>query len=196
MQVDENVPTSAGLTSFNLLDKERLFSVLGLQAGMTMLDFGCGLGNYSIAASPYIGDKGRIVAVDPWEEGIETLEVRTGLAGCSNIQTSVCGAGQRLPLDNKSIDVCLLATVLHILVLEQMLDSCMEEILRVARPGCVFAAVEFFRKEGPPGPPLKWRLSHADLQKIFAGYNLTAAGYFEVGPHNYLSLFTFAAAKR
>lgn len=196
MHADENVPTSAGLSSFNLLDTERLFTALDLQAGMSMLDFGCGLGNYSIEASPYIGDKGWIMAVDPWEEGIETLAVRASLADCTNIQTAVCGAGQRLPLENQSVDICLLATVLHILVLEQMLDSCMEEIFRVARPDCVLAAVEFFKKEGPPGPPLEWRLSHTDLEEIFAGYNLAASGYFQVGLHNYLSLFTVAAANR
>jgi cyclopropane fatty-acyl-phospholipid synthase-like methyltransferase len=43
---EEDIPTAAGLSSFNLLDERKFFDALGLFPGMTMLDLGCGLGNY------------------------------------------------------------------------------------------------------------------------------------------------------
>ncbi len=59
MTAEEGVPTSAGLSSFNLLNEQKFFNALALKPGMTLLDFGCGLGNYSIAASPYFNQVGQ-----------------------------------------------------------------------------------------------------------------------------------------
>ncbi len=66
-------PIAAGKSSFNLIDTQRFFSELNLQAGITFLDVACGRGAYSLAASDYVGPAGRIIAVDLWKEGIEDL---------------------------------------------------------------------------------------------------------------------------
>jgi glutamine cyclotransferase len=50
MTVDDTVPTSAGLSSFNLLDEDKFFTGLALKPGMTLLDFGCGVGNNLVDA--------------------------------------------------------------------------------------------------------------------------------------------------
>lgn len=191
MTEDENVPTSAGLSSFNLLHERKFFTALDLNKGMTLLDFGCGAGNYAVAAAPHIGDSGRIYAVDLWEEGVETLEVRAAMARLENIQTWVCGADQKLQLGDHTVDLCLMATVIHILVQEEVIQSALREIQRVLRPGGIVAVVEFHKKEGPPGPPLSWRLAPAELAETLAPSGLRGNETFEVGPHNYLSLFSW-----
>ena len=189
MTVDENVPTSAGLSSFNLLDEQKLFTALTLKTGMTLLDFGCGVGNYAMAASPYVGSNGQISAVDLWEEGIETLEVRAAIARLENIQAKVCGAGQKLPIRDQAVDLCLMATVAHILVRERLIRDAMREIKRVLKPGGMVAVVEFHKKDGPPGPPLSWRLSPKELEGVLVVSGFEATETLEIGPHNYLSLF-------
>lgn len=189
MAPDDPVPTSAGLTSFNLLDEKQLFADLGLQPGMQVLDFGCGVGNYAIAAAPYLGDEGCIYAVDLWDEGIETLEIRSAMAGLANISSRVCGAGETLPIDDKIVDLCLLATVVHILVLENQLPETLNEIKRVMKPHGKVAVVEFYKEEGPPGPPFAWRLSPDDLAEIMAPHGFGVIQTSAVGPYNYLSLF-------
>jgi len=190
MIAEEGIPTSAGLSSFNLLNEQKFFNALALKPGMTFLDFGCGLGNYSISASPYVGEGGKIYAVDLWEEGLETLEVRTAMAGLDNIQTSVCGAGDKLLIEDQSVDLCLMATVLHILVYEKVINDTLHEIKRVLKPGGIVAIVEFYKKQGPPGPPLSWRLSPSELQEMFIGAGFRGTATLKVGLHNYLSLFS------
>ena len=190
MTTEEGIPTSAGLSSFNLLDEQKFFNALALKPGMTFLDFGCGLGNYSMAASPNIGEGGHIYAVDLWEEGLETLEVRAAMAGLENIQTSVCGAGDKLLIEDQSVDLCLMATVLHILVHEKLINDTLREIKRVLKPGGIVAIVEFYKKQGPPGPPLSWRLSPSELQEMFLGAGFRCTANLKVGVHNYLSLFS------
>jgi len=189
MATEEHIPTSAGLSSFNLLDERNFFAALALAPGMTLLDFGCGVGNYTMAASPFIGDRGRIFALDLWEEGIETLEVRTSLGARKNVTAAVYDAGKRFPIDDQVVDLTLLATVVHILVRESALPDVFTELKRVMKPEGKVAVVEFYRKMGPPGPPLSWRLSPDKLEEIFhrAGFMLTET--VPVGQHNYLSFF-------
>ena len=195
MIMEENVPTSAGLSSYNLLDEQKLFSALSLDPGMHLLDFGCGVGNYTIAAAPYVGTNGRVCAVDLWEEGVETLELRAAMAHLDNIRAVVQGAGNRLPYKENYFDLCLMATVVHILVQEQLIKTALHEVKRVLKPDGRVAVVEFYKKEGPPGPPLSWRLSPEELQHKIAdsGFRLTKT--VEVGPHNYLSLFNTSSAQ-
>lgn len=189
MSSDDNVPTSAGLTSFNLLDESKLFANLSLQQGMHVLDFGCGVGNYAIATAPYLGEKGYIYAVDPWDEGIETLEIRSAMVGLKTIQALMCAAGDILPIEDQAIDLCLLATVAHVLVRDNLLQGAIGEIKRTLKLGGKIAVVEFYKQEGPPGPPIDWRLSPDELTEIMAPLEFELIKTSEVGPYNYLSLF-------
>lgn len=190
---EEDLPTSAGLSSFNLLDERRLFSALALTEGMSMLDLGCGLGNYAVAASPHVGEQGVIHALDLWAEGVETLAVRAGIGKLANIRPGVADASGTLPLADRSVDLCLLATLVHILVQEAVIGKTLEEVCRVLRPGGRIAVVEFHKVDGPPGPPRSWRLTPGELEQLLAPFGLRQCGWVDVGPLNYLALFTLQA---
>jgi len=187
--MEEQVPTSAGLSSFNLLEERKFFNALAPEPGMIVLDLGCGVGNYAIALAPHVGRTGHVYALDLWEEGIETLGVRASLGRHANITARVCNAGEKLPLDTRSVDLCLMATIMHILREEKTVDRTLPEVLRVVRPGGRIAVVEFHKKDEEPGPPFAWRLAPGELDGIMTGYGLDRLGCIDVGPHNYLALF-------
>lgn len=188
--MEDNVPTSAGLSSFNLLDEKKFFSCLDIKPGMALLDLACGLGNYAIASSPYVGEKGIVHAVDLWEEGIETLNVRTGLGKVDNIRTWIADATDPLPLADHCIDICLMATVFHILIHEGKLAKTMLELQRVLKPQGTIAIVEFEKIESPPGPPLSMRLAPEELAVELSLYGFICRKSVDVGHYNYLSLFS------
>jgi len=52
------------------------------------------------------------------------------------------------------------------------------------------AIVEFYKKEGPPGPPKRVRLSPEEVVKILSVYGFKQNRYTEVGPDNYLQIYT------
>ena len=124
-------PIAAGSSSFDLIDPDRFFGALGLRRGTVLLDVGCGTGSYTLAASPRLGARGRIYAVDLWEEGIDTLMREIDLRSIRNIRPSVADVSKRIPVADQSIDVCLLATVLHDFIADGTAEGTLGEVKRV-----------------------------------------------------------------
>ncbi|MGC1404339.1 MAG: class I SAM-dependent methyltransferase [Thermodesulfobacteriota bacterium] len=183
-------PIAAGKSSFNLIDTQRFFSELNLQAGITFLDVACGRGAYSLAASDYVGPAGHIIAVDLWKEGIEDLR-REVMAGKNhNIEARVADVSLKIPIEDRSVDVCLLATVFHDLIQDHTDQGTLKEIKRVMKPQGTVAVVEFKKMQGPPGPPLEIRISVEEVTDRLRPYSFNLIKTVDVGSYNYLAVFT------
>ena len=182
-------PTGAGKSSFGLIDTAKFFHELSLEKGITFLDVACGRGKYSLPVSEIIGPDGRVYAVDLWAEGVSNLKNEAAEKGIQNIKSFVGDASQHIPADNDSVDVCLMATVLHDFVDDKVDRGVMQEIVRVIKPNGVLAIVEFYKKEGPPGPPKPVRLSPQEVDKTVSEYGFKQKQLTEIGPDNYLQIF-------
>ncbi|HEY6838621.1 MAG TPA: methyltransferase domain-containing protein [Geobacteraceae bacterium] len=182
-------PTAAGKSSFDLIDRDRFFAALNLSEGTVLLDAGCGTGLYTLAAAERIGTAGVIYAVDLWKEGIASLSREVARRRLTNVHPLVADVSKRIPLPDQSVDVCLVATVLHDLAQDGTVEGALREMGRVLKPEGLLAVVEFEKIDGPPGPPRAIRLSPAGLDAVLAphGYRLLATK--PVGPYNYLSLY-------
>lgn len=178
-----------GRSSFGLIDPAKLFAELQLKKGDTFLDLACGSGEYSIAASETIGAEGLIYAIDLREEGIASLQQQASAKGIRNIQACVGDITNRIPVENGSADVCLMATVLHELVQAKAADGVFREISRVLNTKGSLAILEFKKIDGPPGPPINIRLAPEDVESIASPYGFIRKRVNEVGPHNYLITF-------
>jgi len=186
----ETKPTGAGKNSFGLIDTAKFFQELDLKKGTTFLDVASGWGAYSLAVSDIVGKDGQVYAVDLWEEGIYSLRKEADTKGIQNLATFVSDAAQNIPVEDDGVDVCLMATVLHDFVGDKVESQVMKEIVRVMKPNGVLAIVEFYKKEGPPGPPKRVRLSPEEVVKILSVYGFKQNRYTEVGPDNYLQIYT------
>jgi ubiquinone/menaquinone biosynthesis C-methylase UbiE len=186
----ETKPTGAGKNSFGLIDSAKFFQELDLKTGSTFLDVACGWGAYSLAASDIIGKDGQVYAVDLWEEGISSLRKEADSKGIQNLAAFVSDVAQNIPVEDDCVDVCLMATVLHDLVADKVERQVIKEILRVMKSESTLAIVEFYKKEGPPGPPKRVRLSPEEVVKILSAYGFKQNRYTEVGPDNYLQIYT------
>jgi ubiquinone/menaquinone biosynthesis C-methylase UbiE len=62
-----------------------------VRPGMTAMDFGCGMGMFSIAMAQLVGTDGRVIAVDLQQEMLEVLQKRARKAGVlDRIRTHRC----------------------------------------------------------------------------------------------------------
>jgi ubiquinone/menaquinone biosynthesis C-methylase UbiE len=185
-----NKPTGAGKSSFGLIDTTKFFQELDLKKGITFLDVACGWGAYSLAAADIVGKDGQVFAVDLFEEGITSLRKEADAKGIQNLATFVSNVAQKIPVDNDCVNVCLMATVLHDFVGDKIERQVMKEIVRVMKPNGVLAIVEYYKKEGPPGPPKRVRLSPEEVDKILSVYGYKQNRYTEIGPDHYLQIYT------
>lgn len=62
--------------------------------GMTVADFGCGLGYFSLGLARLVGGQGRVIAVDVQKKMLAGVSRRAGRAGLSGIvETHLCAPG-------------------------------------------------------------------------------------------------------
>jgi len=182
-------PIAAGKSSFDLIDKEKFFGTLGLKSDTVLIDVACGVGRYSIATSEVLNNEGMIFAVDLWEEGIQTLKQTIAGKGIKNIRALLADISKHIPVEDQSIDIVLMATVLHDLIEVNTEKGTLSEIRRVIKPGGNLVIIEFKKIEGPPGPPVAIRLTPEDTEKIVSAYGFKQEKVIDVGQYNYLSVF-------
>jgi ubiquinone/menaquinone biosynthesis C-methylase UbiE len=184
-------PIGAGKTSFDLIDADKLLSILAPEPGNTVLDAACGPGRYTLFLAGRRIPGLRIVAVDLWEEGIRSLNKALSAEGIENVTARVADISSRIPVDDDEIDLCLMATVVHDLIEAGTDRGAFSEVCRAIRPGGRLAVVEFKKIEGPPGPPLAIRLSEKELAAYLTPCGFDQQAVVEIGQFLYLSTFRF-----
>jgi ubiquinone/menaquinone biosynthesis C-methylase UbiE len=85
----------------------------GVSREQSVLDFGCGEGNYAIPAARVVGPRGRVYAADRDEQKLKVLARAAREEGIENLTTLHAPEGERVRLRPRSVDVVLLYDVLH-----------------------------------------------------------------------------------
>ena len=173
----------------NLFDPEKALKEIGLEKGDSLLDAGCGEGSFSIPASKIVGDNGKVYAIDISEEAINFLKEKIKEKDIRNIDVFTGDITKKLPLVDESIDICLMANILHGLVVSEKVESTLKEMFRVLKSNGILAVVDFKKIEGPPGPPLSLRLSPEEVERIISKYGFKKRGIVEIGEYQYAITF-------
>jgi ubiquinone/menaquinone biosynthesis C-methylase UbiE len=174
-----------GRSSKEILDANRVLDTIGLKKGDIFLDAGCGDGYMSLAASKIVGEKGKVYAVDVWEESINAFKEKIESDNIKNIEASVANITQKIPVDDESIDILYMGNVLHGFVENNDVESVMKEIQRVIKQGGSFAVVEFKKEESTHGPPLHVRITPEEVEEIVKNYGFIVKEVEDVGTYHY-----------
>ena len=127
------------LTLRSLFKKpERTLREMGIQKGQTVLDYGCGIGSFSIPAAKMVGNDGIVYALDIHPLAIKAVEKKIKKKRITNVKTILSARETGLP--DESVDVVLLYDVLQMVSDREKL---LEELHRVLKPdGILFATAE------------------------------------------------------
>ncbi len=174
-----------GRSSRGILDPGKVLTDAPRKSDV-FLDAGCGDGLFSVAASAIVGEQGRIYAVDVDAEAISRLKQEIARKGIANIKAFVADVSKQLPLADQSVDVALMANVLHGLVANGEAEGALREIARVVRAGGKLLVVDFKKIATPSGPPLSIRLSPEEVEALTGRYGFTEDGVREAGEYHYI----------
>jgi ubiquinone/menaquinone biosynthesis C-methylase UbiE len=171
-----------GKSSERLLNKEVILKGLDVQPGQTILDAGCGNGYMAKIFSGLVSDSGKVYALDNDAEAIETLRKE---AQGTNIEAMVGDLAEPIQLDQASVDLIYISTVIHGFP-KNTVKYIFEEAKRILKPNAVLAILEIEKKDTPFGPPLHIRYSPEELKEIAP---LTPFDTIAVTEHFYLQTF-------
>jgi len=114
--------------------RERLIGG-GLEKGQIVLEYGCGIGSYTIPAAQIVGDEGIVYALDIHPLSIATVSKRTAKANLTNVKTILSDKDTGLP--DESVDVVVLYDTFHLVRDKQAL---LKELHRILKPGGFLSA--------------------------------------------------------
>lgn len=162
-----------------------VLSKLGLEAGQTVCDFGCGNGYYTLPMAEKVGAEGRVLAVDLQSEMLVLLKGRVKAAGLENVvavQATLTDPG----LEPESCDAILLVDVYHEI---SHPVTVLAGLRRALKPKGRLILVEF-RLEDPEVPiKLKHKMSKAQMILEMSANGLQFASEFDGLPWQHLMAF-------
>ena len=109
-----------------------------VEAGMTVMDIGCGMGYFSIALAEMVGDSGQVIAVDLQQQMLDIMSKRAAGKNLNNRITPYLAESNNIFVETK-VDFVLAFWMLH-----EVADprNLLEEVKSILRPHGRFLIVE------------------------------------------------------
>ena len=116
----------------------------GVEPGQTVIDFGCGRGNYAFGAAEAVGAAGIVYALDIQPEILSWLEREKPLRGVDNLIAQMSHENGEMDFDDASADAILVYDLIH---MEDLRRRLLPECARVLRPGGLLSVLPFHMTE-------------------------------------------------
>lgn len=112
-----------------LVNLDKVVEEIGIQPGNVVLDYGCGLGSFSIPTAKIVGEKGKVYALDIHPLALKRTKKKAQKKKITNIEFihSDCDTG----LIDESVDIILFYDLLKSLLTPQ---KQLVELYRVLKP--------------------------------------------------------------
>lgn len=164
-----------------ILPPEDLLQRAGLRPGMHVADIGCGPGFFTFPAAVLVGPAGKVYAIDISEEMLQVIRERSTARGVTNV-LALSTTEDSLPLPDRTVDVAVVAFVLHEAADRQGFTR---EVARILKPGGRVLLLEWDAREMPMGPPLRERLSPGESQTLLESAGILVLDRFVPNPYHY-----------
>lgn len=161
---------------------------LSLASGMTVVDFGAGVGAYALAAAPFVAPEGKVYAVEIQKDLLETLKKEAVTKGINNIEViwgdieQVGGVG----LADNIADVVIISNVLS---QAKSMYTLALEAKRLLKPGGRIMVIDWSESFGGMGPLPSDVVPPDEVKKTFGSAGLAFSLDFSAGDHHYGLIF-------
>jgi len=129
-----------------LYPPQKVLSEVEITPGICVLDFGCGIGSYSIETAELLARSGKVFALDIHPLAVEDVSKTALKKKLTNLETILSDCETKLP--SNSVDIILLYHVFHDL---KNPDKVLHELHRVIKPQGILSFSEFRVEKISPG---------------------------------------------
>ena len=143
------------------IDGPEFIAKIGISAGHTVFDFGCGDGYYTFPAAMVVQAEGRVFALDNDEVTVQKIKRKAAEGLFENIIPLLVTANLSLGLDQEIADVALLYDVLHYLQESARKDVYAELHRLLKYEGLLSVYPKHYKSDSP-----MWSLADMSLQDI------------------------------
>jgi len=184
MATISNEAIGALQSSSKFIDPIMVISQLDLRSGITVADFGCGTGYFSIPIAKKIGKEGVVYSLDIVPQKLEAVASQAKTQGITNIIT------KRANLENEegsklgaeSIDWVIMKDVLF---QNKKKSNMFKEAKRVLKPGGKILIVEWRSGNSSIGPDSNLRISRDEINSLINDNQLLIVKDIEAGDFHY-----------
>lgn len=114
---------------------------IGFKAGDRVVDFGCGIGNYTFPLSMVVQEQGKIYAVDVDRYVLDKIREKAKKSGIHNIQMICPEQKGYLVIPDSSADGFLIYDLIH--ALGRQREQILSESRRILKSGAVLSILPF-----------------------------------------------------
>lgn len=161
-----------------LLDPGAFLDLIAVAPGSTVADIGAGPGFFTAPLAERVGPTGRVIALDVSPAMVERLREQP-LPPHVDVRVS---REHSLPVDPGTVDVALLAFVLHEL---EDAPRLLADVRRILAPAGRLVVLEWVPRDEPMGPPRHERISASDAARALTRSGFVVAQQGSVNPSNY-----------
>jgi ubiquinone/menaquinone biosynthesis C-methylase UbiE len=163
-------------------DPEATLSHIGLEAGFTFMDVGCGDGFFTIPAARFVGMTGKVYGIDVSREAINRLNARAAKEGLTNVHVTV-GKAEEYRLCEACADILFFGIVLH-----DFADPAkvLMNARKMIKPSGRLVNLDWKKEPMTLGPPLQIRFSIEKATRLIREAKFSIETVKEAGSHHYL----------
>lgn len=139
-----NVTKEEELEDAILTLKFKLAQKIGICAGMTVVDMGCGQGGFTVSLAKIVGDQGKVLAVDISDEYLAEFMDRLNKHGVKDVVTFIQADAVNLKnvLPNESADMVASYRFLEELEQPKAIAGIVKEMARIVKEGGKIGIIE------------------------------------------------------
>jgi ubiquinone/menaquinone biosynthesis C-methylase UbiE len=161
---------------------ESILADIGLTAGLTFMDIGCGGGFFTLPAARIVGENGKVYGIDTNAEAVNELGELAEKEGLHNLKLTV-GRAEEMVLCDSCADIIFFGTVLH--DFEDALKV-LKNARKMLSPTGRIINLDWKKIPMELGPPLSKRFSEEKATHLIEASGLSVVTTQDIGLYHYL----------
>jgi ubiquinone/menaquinone biosynthesis C-methylase UbiE len=163
---------------------EAILANIGLKAGLTFMDIGCGGGFFALPAARVAGESGKVYGIDTNAESVSELRELASREGLNNLELTV-GKAEDVVLCDSCADIVFFGIVLHDF---EDPAKVLQNAKKMLNPAGRLINLDWKKINMQLGPPLQKRFSGEKSAQLIEAAGFEVLSIKDIGPYHYMTV--------